>query len=144
LSAEPDFARDIRPLLEKRCFECHDGRKQTASFRLDVKDVAFRGGESEAVGIVPGKPEESEVLRRVATTDESERMPPEGEPLAAEEVQRLREWIAAGAVWPDELAGGKDATKHWAFQTPKKPSLPALRKELRLRPRRTGSRSFAG
>ncbi len=128
-----DFAREIRPLLASRCFECHDGRKQTASYRLDVKDVAVRGGESGAAGIVPGHPEQSELWRRVTSQDESDRMPPEGEPLTAAEVQRLRKWITSGATWPAELAGNNDKSHHWAFQAPKKPKLPAVKNETAVR-----------
>lgn len=129
----PDFARDIRPLLERRCYECHDGRKHKAELRLDVKDSALRGGESGTAGIVPGKPEESEVLRRVASTDESEHMPPEGKPLTTAEVELLRAWIAAGADWPAKFAAGRDPAKHWAFQTPQKPPVPPVNDESWLR-----------
>ena len=65
-SAQPDFERDIRPLLERSCYECHGVELQRGGLRLDVRRHAFRGGISDRAGIVPHLPEESELFRRVA------------------------------------------------------------------------------
>src|SRR3954451_4834321 len=73
-----DFSRDIRPILADSCFRCHgpDAKQRQAGLRLDVRDEALKRLESDAVAIVPGKPEASELVRRVLAADESERMPP--------------------------------------------------------------------
>src|SRR5579864_7756878 len=68
-----DFNRDIRPILSDKCFACHgpDTSKLKAKLRLDLRDVAIKKG-----AIVPGKPGDSELVRRVTSADPDERMPP--------------------------------------------------------------------
>ncbi len=123
-----DFARDVLPIFQRRCFSCHDGRKHKAGLRLDVRASALRGGESGKPALVLGDAPRSELLRRVSIADDDEVMPPEGERLSAAEVKRLRDWIDAGAVWPDALAGDDAPWKrHWAFRAPVRPSLPAVK-----------------
>src|SRR5262245_36043894 len=73
------FERDGLPLLKARCYSCHDTRKQRASYRLDVRSRAIRGGESGRRAIVPGKPGESELYRRITSDDDETRMPPSGQ-----------------------------------------------------------------
>lgn len=130
-AAEPvpvDFEREILPLLKSRCYECHDQRKATAGYRIDVRAAAARGGESGVKAIVPGHADESDLLKRVSSSDDSLRMPPEGEPLTPAEIARLKRWIDAGAPWPDALAGLDPATsRHWAFQPPQRPELPEVK-----------------
>lgn len=103
-----DFARDVRPILSDRCFVCHgpDAAQREAGLRLDVRDEALRVLKSGRAAIVPGKPEESELVRRVSAHGD-ERMPPAKSKLtvSAAEVDVLRRWIAEGA----EYSG------HWAF-----------------------------
>jgi hypothetical protein len=120
-----DFARAVQPLLKKHCYSCHDGRKHKAGLRLDVRSIALRGGESGKPAIVPGDSKKSDLIRRITSNDDDEVMPPEGARLSADEVRRLRDWIDAGAVWPDTLAGDEAAWKrHWAFRPPVRPTLP--------------------
>src|SRR5262245_20138297 len=74
LAAPPvDFNPEVRPLLASRCYQCHgpDERARKAKLRLDVRDAALDRGV-----LVPGKPEDSELLRRVCSDDANERMPP--------------------------------------------------------------------
>ena len=102
-----DFQRDIRPILAEHCLSCHGNDKPEAGVRLSQRETALRKGESGGRIITPGKPEESELIRRIVTDEASERMPPEGKPpLEAGEIELLKRWIAEGAVWGD----------HWAFQ----------------------------
>jgi hypothetical protein len=123
-----DFARDVLPILKSRCFACHDGRKHKADLRLDIKARALRGGESGKPAIVPGKSAQSELIRRITSTEHDEVMPPEGERLPAAQVRVLREWINAGAPWPAALAGEDAAWKnHWAFRAPVRPGLPDIK-----------------
>jgi hypothetical protein len=121
-----DFERDILPLLKSRCFSCHDGRKKKASLRLDVRGAARKGGESGKPGIVPGKPGESELFRRIHADDDETRMPPSGARLTPAQVETVRAWIAAGATWPDALANEAGHKTHWAFVPPRRPPVPAV------------------
>ncbi len=117
-----DFVKDVRPILEARCFSCHGPDKQRADLRLDRKDTALKGGDSGPV-IVPGKSHESLLLKRVGSAVEKERMPPRGDPLTAEQREVLRSWIDQGAPWPDP-ASGDPAKTHWAFQPVVRPEVP--------------------
>ncbi len=103
---EVDFATTVQPLLAKRCFSCHGPDKQEGGLRLDIREKALGKTDSEKPAIVPGKSLESELLRRVTSENDSERMPPEGAPLKRSDVDALGQWIDAGAVY----------TAHWAFQ----------------------------
>jgi mono/diheme cytochrome c family protein len=101
-----DFGRDIQPILAKRCFACHGPDKGEGGLRLNQRETALAPLDSGQRAVVPGQPAQSELLRRIAAADESERMPPEGKPLAAEQVALIRQWVAEGAQWEE----------HWAFQ----------------------------
>jgi mono/diheme cytochrome c family protein len=105
------FGQDIQPLLSKRCFACHGPDGEEGLVRFDKRDELV-----EQRAVVPGKPEESELLARVTSTDPHERMPPKGDPLSAAEVDRLRRWIAEGAKFE----------RHWAFRPPTNGPPPAV------------------
>ena len=114
-----DFDKDIRPLLQKRCVECHGEKKQKAELRLDAKAHAFKGSENGAV-IVAGDSAKSSLYQRLVTDKEDDRMPPKGDPLTVAESSAVKAWIDSGAVWP-ESATDKAATvdkrlQHWAYQ----------------------------
>jgi len=126
--APPDYARDVQPLLQKHCYECHDGRKQTAALRLDVRSKAFKGGESGEAAIVAKESGKSTLIARVRGDVPELVMPPEGDRLTAEQVALLVRWIDAGANWPDQLDGEEKLKKdHWAFQPPKRPAVPDVK-----------------
>jgi hypothetical protein len=119
IAAEPpSFNRDIRPILSDACFQCHgpDEKQRKAGLRLDVKELALKPAESGATAIVPGKPNESELLKRLLSSDDSLRMPPanSGKKIAPPQIELLKRWIAAGA----EYQG------HWAFLSPVRPAVP--------------------
>lgn len=128
---EPDFARDVRPLFEARCFSCHGETKQKGGLRLDRRADAFAGAQFGAEPVlVPGDALASTLYQRLVTDVEDERMPQKGEPLTAAEVARVRAWIDAGAPWPDEHAGADahDASAtHWAWRAPVRPAVPDVR-----------------
>ena len=110
----PDFVRQIQPIFASRCLACHGPKKQTSGLRLDEGAAALAGGDSGAA-IVPGRAATSPLMERVSSTDPSLRMPPEGEPLAAAEIDVLKRWIDAGAKWPDvEAAATKEL--HWSLR----------------------------
>ena len=121
-----DFEHDVLPLFKAHCYKCHDGRKQTASFRLDVRARAVRGGESGKPAVVPRDLGKSELIRRVTSADETEVMPPGKKRLTAAEVKVLRAWVAAGAPWPDALAGESAGGRDWAYHPPQRPALPKV------------------
>ncbi len=108
-----DFRRDVRPILSDQCFHCHGPDKSTrmAGLRLDVKDEAFASRKNGAP-IVPGKPSDSLILKRILHEKPALRMPPlaSHKSLSAKQVETLQRWIEQGADWQE----------HWAFITPRK------------------------
>lgn len=127
-AAEIDYATQVKPLLAKHCGECHGPKKSEAELRLDVRSKAFGKGESGHQVIKPGDGAGSELIARITSADASTRMPPEKDPLSADEIAILKQWIDGGAKWPDELAGETlaNAKEHWAFKTPVRPEVPAV------------------
>ena len=120
-----DFAREVRPLFEKHCFQCHGPEKQKSGYRLDVREIALTGGETHAPNIVPGQPEKSPLLRFVSGEELEMRMPPKGELLGAQERRVLEAWIAAGAVWPESASVQvAAATDWWSLKPLRKPEPP--------------------
>jgi len=115
----PDFTREVQPILSQHCFTCHgpDEQSRKAGLRLDVREAALQGGDSDGAAIVPGQPEASALLVRLLSHDADEVMPPtkEKKPLSPTQIETLRRWIAAGA----------DYAKHWAFESPVKAPVPA-------------------
>jgi hypothetical protein len=115
-----DFAREVRPLLADKCLACHgqDAAHREAGLRLDQREGALRGGDSGRPAIVPGQPERSELIRRIFSEEDSERMPPPESKKALTEAEKelLRRWIAEGADYP----------AHWAFVAPVRPPLPRV------------------
>jgi hypothetical protein len=95
-----DFARDIKPILENSCFRCHGPEKPRSHFRLDNRDSALKGGETE-VDILPGKSAESPLIQYVAGLDPDVQMPPpgKGDPLTTNQIALLRAWIDQGVPW---------------------------------------------
>ena len=83
-AAPVDFVRDVQPLLAEHCVKCHGPEKHKGELRLDHKAGAFKGGESEEPGIVPGDSGKSRVFQMVTAKKEAERMPPKGERLTAQ------------------------------------------------------------
>jgi hypothetical protein len=109
-----DFNAHIRPILNTKCISCHGGVKESSGFSLFSREDALRKTDSGKPAIVPGEPENSELIRRITSKDPEERMPYHGQPLAEEEIALLKEWIKEGAKWAE----------HWAYIAPQKPLLP--------------------
>lgn len=126
-SRQVDFVKDVQPLLEKYCLKCHGPEKQKSGYRVDVRDVALKGGDDHAPNIVPGKSAESPLIHFVAGLDEDMLMPQKGERLAAEEIGLLRAWIDQGANWPAEAQKADPKKTHWAFQPLKRPEVPVVK-----------------
>jgi mono/diheme cytochrome c family protein len=100
-----DFERDIQPILV-RCVQCHGPGQARGGLRLDQRAAATAVADSGSKAIVPGQPDQSELLKRILATANGQRMPPKGDRLGAGEVEKLRRWIADGAAWPE----------HWAYR----------------------------
>lgn len=124
-----DFVKDIQPIFQNACYECHGPRKQEAEFRLDHKPTVLKGGEL-GPAIVPGKGVESLLVQFVAGLREEGVMPKKGARLSAEQIGLLRAWIDQGADFPDSASVVlKDNRDHWAFKPPVKAPLPAVKNE---------------
>ncbi|MDG1894260.1 MAG: DUF1553 domain-containing protein [Fuerstiella sp.] len=117
-----NFARDIKPLLSDRCFLCHgpDADTREADLRLDSAEAVFRKLETDDTLFVvaPGKPEVSEVVTRILSSDPDVRMPPPDSGLAMTEREQelVRRWVAEGAEWKG----------HWAFERIVAPEVPSV------------------
>jgi Protein of unknown function (DUF1553)/Protein of unknown function (DUF1549)/Planctomycete cytochrome C len=120
-----DYQKQIKPVLQARCYACHGVLKQKGGLRLDTAALAIRGGSEPA--IAPGDVDASPLLDRVsAEVGDPDRMPPEGEPLKPNEVEAIRMWIAQGAKAPADETPERDPRDHWAFRTPRRPSVPSV------------------
>src|SRR5882724_5572110 len=104
------FNQEIRPLLNAHCVKCHGGVKETGGLNLLFRDAALKGGKSGLPAVVPGKPMESELIARLTTTDEDDRMPKKAGPLEPQQIELLKRWINEGARWEER----------WAYVPPKK------------------------
>ncbi len=115
------FDRDIRPILSANCFACHgpDAGKRKANLRLDTREGLFGSGKSGAIAATPRQPEASGLLKRVASHDKDELMPPPktGKQLTSAQIALLRRWIEEGAMW----------SPGWTFTPPQLPSPPAVK-----------------
>lgn len=115
----PDFEREVRPILSQYCFKCHgpDDKARKAKLRLDSAEGATKEAKSGSVAVVPGKPDESELVARVFSTDDEEVMPPPEmkKVLTAQQKDVLKRWIASGAEYKP----------HWSFVAPKQAQPPA-------------------
>ena len=137
----PDFERDIRPLLERHCIDCHGAEEQEGSLQLDSKSSVLRGGNSGEPAVVPGSSGRSRLIKLVTSADPKERMPRKGEPLKPEEIALLRRWIDTGAHWltPDGAGASAETDvedaepqlsekdrSFWSFVPPKRVEPPAV------------------
>src|SRR5581483_10717435 len=112
------FSRDIRPILNQNCVPCHGGVRQKNGVSFIFREEALGSGKSGRRTIVPGKPDESELIARVTSKDPEARMPYRGPALSPQQIELLRRWIKEGAEWED----------HWAFVAPKPQALPAVKR----------------
>ncbi len=116
-----NFAREVRSLLSDNCFSCHgpDDKQRKAGLRLDTKEGMLAKLKSGDMAVVPGKPDESDLIDRIETDDADAKMPPKksGKQLTAQQIATLRQWVEQGATW----------TTHWAFEPPRKADLPAIK-----------------
>jgi mono/diheme cytochrome c family protein len=114
------YQRDVQPILAEHCAQCHGGdqAKRKSGLRLDRRESALKGGDSGSPAIVPGQPDESELILRITSDDPTEQMPPpkHKKPLSTKQIETLKQWIQEGAAYES----------HWAFAPPRKVPLPEV------------------
>jgi len=117
--AKIEFSRDVRPILSENCFACHgfDKSARKADLRLDTQEGGMKTTDG-VTAVVPGKPEASELIARILTTDEDDVMPPKksGKHLTATQKETLKRWIEQGAAYQ----------KHWSFEPPRRVTPPTV------------------
>lgn len=122
---EDFFEGKIRPVLAGTCFRCHGGAKISGELRIDSRDKLLGGGET-GPAIVPGKPEESLLIKAIGRQEGVSAMPPEKEQaLRADQVADFAAWIKAGAVWPAKSAKF-EAKQHWSFEPVRNVAIPVV------------------
>lgn len=116
---EVSFGRQVRPILSASCFHCHgpDEESREADLRLDTREGLF-GDLGDYRAVVPNAPEQSELFRRISSTDPDEHMPPADREhqLTEEDIALIKRWIEQGATWQ----------QHWSLTTPSRPELPKI------------------
>lgn len=125
------FESSIRPLLVEKCQGCHGPEKQWGTLRLDSRAAMLGGGETGPV-VVPGKPDESLLIKAVRRTDDTLQMPPK-ESLSLRQIADLTRWVEMGAPFPltTDVAGSRSRDpNHWSFQTPRQPHIPLTNDSL--------------
>lgn len=122
-SGSVDFVRDVQPIFAKSCYSFHGPQKQKSDYRLDVRQVALRGG-STGGAIVAGHSSDSKLIQYVAGLDEETVMPPKGDRLSADQIALLRAWIDQGARWPDGADAKVADQEHWSLKPLVRPAIP--------------------
>ena len=124
-NADSGIAAKARAIMAENCFDCHgpDNEQRKAKLRLDVREGAIKdlGGYQS---VMPGKPEQSELIARLVTDDKDEIMPPlkTGKSLNTKEIDILKQWIKEGAYYP----------VHWAYRPIRPTAPPKLKNEKRI------------
>ena len=131
-----DFDKDIRPIFEQHCYECHGPKKSRGRLRLDSPAAGLKGGVS-GPALIAGDADSSLLVRRVLGLDGEDRMPLDKDPLPEPQIALLRTWIAQGAAWPGDAGPAADPTstqtaasaapEHWAYVAPRRPTPPTVK-----------------
>ena len=108
VNAAPDFKKDVMPILQESCIDCHAApykkgtrlRKPKGGYRVDTRENILKAGDSEEAGVIPGNATKSELYKRIILEeDHDDIMPPKGDPLTPAQQKVIKDWIDAGAVW---------------------------------------------
>ena len=130
-AADVDFERDIAPILEERCWHCHNEDEAESGLRLDLRPRMLRGGDSGLSAVVPGKPEKSYLIEVINHVEEDTAMPPDDDKLPTKEIDLLTRWVKEGAVWPGQMAlVDEETSDHWSFQSVVRPDVPDSKEKL--------------
>ncbi len=126
------FEKSVRPVLSEHCIKCHGPEKQKSELRLDSRAAVLKGGDNGPV-VVPGKPDESDLIKSIRHEGDS-KMPEKEPKLQDEQIAALSEWVRMGVPWPEndqaKLSSQQEAAaKHWSFQPIADPQPPAVKDE---------------
>ena len=113
------FEKHVRPVLVEQCYKCHGPEKQKSELRVDSRAALLKGSD-QGPAIVPGKPEESALIKSIRHEGDA-KMPEKAPKLSDPEIAALTEWVKLGAPWPENekplaSAAEEAAKKHWAYQ----------------------------
>lgn len=121
------FEQQVAPVLESRCWGCHSADTQESGLRLDTRAGMLRGGDSGLAAVVPGDVKKSYLIDAVRHLDPNVEMPPDEDPLEADQIAVLERWIQQGAVWPGQMAAvAEEETDLWSFQPVHRPDVPEI------------------
>jgi hypothetical protein len=118
---ERSFRDHVAPLLLRHCLRCHQGKKPKGGLDLSSAKGLAAGAEGSPI-VVPGKPDESRLIEVVS--GEKPEMPKNGKPLSRQEIKVLREWVTAGATWPDSVVLKEDPLDWWSLHPIVRPPVP--------------------
>ncbi len=126
-----DFVRDIQPIFQQTCYQCHGSKKAMGQLRLDDKRLAFKGGAS-GPAIIPGDGRGSRLMQRIRGEGGEQRMPLGGDPLKPGQIAMIARWINQGANWPSNEESAIPESQsaipaHWAYVKPVRPALPSVK-----------------
>jgi hypothetical protein len=119
---EHSFREHVAPILTRHCLRCHEGKHAKGGLDLATARGVLARAEGAAV-VVPGKPAESRLIE-VVSGDQPE-MPKNGKPLSSKEIRALRDWVAAGAKWPEGVVLKNDPLDWWSLRPLKRPAVPS-------------------
>lgn len=113
-----DFRRDVWPILEKNCLDCHGSVEAESEFRVDLEKTLIGGGGSEIPSVVAGDPIDSYLIEVLRETDDEYRMPQDADPLHESQIALLEKWIEQGAVLPEDMeaATKPSGSDFWSLQ----------------------------
>jgi len=113
-----DFRKDVWPILEKNCLDCHGSVESESDFRVDLQKTLIGGGGSEIPTVVAGDPFDSYLIEILRETDEEYRMPHEADPLPESQIALLEKWIEQGAVLPEDMVAATkpSGSDFWSLQ----------------------------
>ena len=120
LQAEVDFAHQVAPILKEHCAKCHMEEAKKGGFSMNTREALIEGSENGAV-VEPGAADDSLLIESILSDDKTERMPPKGPRVPADQVEILRQWIDGGMAWEPGFSFGKSA-----YEPPLKPRRPEL------------------
>jgi len=122
-----DFEKSVWPILQAHCISCHGPDSQQGELRLDGRAAIVQGGIS-GPAVVPGQLNKSQLYSKIRDTDPAQRMPLDEDPLTADQITLLADWISQGAQWPEGVGSVVIAgPPHWAYQAVERPQLPSTR-----------------
>ena len=127
-ATEELFSSKVAPIFERSCLGCHSDSKRKGKLSMASRAALLKGGR-KGPALVPGDPTASRLIALVMEKDGKAAMPKNRDPLSAAEVDVLRQWIKAGAPWPEGVALGEKSTADfnwWSFRPLKRPSVPRL------------------